>query len=64
MTDIAANRMTHAETDVLDSKEMCDALKVSIATLNRMDLPTVYLGKRSRRWVWGQVLECLKGKAA
>jgi len=54
---------SYSATDVLDSEQMCGWLQVSIATLNKMDLPTIYLGKRSRRWIVGQVLECLRGRA-
>jgi hypothetical protein len=50
----------YIETAVLDSKQICAALGVSMATLNRLNLPTIYLGERSRRWIWGDVLNALR----
>jgi len=52
------------ETAILDAKMMCEALGISMSTLNRLDyLPTVYLGSRSRRYVWRQVLAVLEERA-
>ena len=56
--------MTYGETDVLDAKQVCEALHISKATLDRLDLPTIYIGKRSRRYSWRQVLATLEGRAA
>lgn len=53
----------YSETAVLDAKQVCEALQISLATLDRLDLPTVYLGKRSRRYVWRQVLKVLEERA-
>lgn len=50
----------YIETAVLDAKQVCAALGVSMATPNRLALPTIYLGERSRRWIWGDVLSALR----
>jgi hypothetical protein len=49
---------------VLTAKEVCDALKISLATLDRINLPTIYIGTRSRRYSWRQVLQTLEGRTA
>lgn len=49
---------------VLTAQQVWTALQVSRATFERLDLPTIYLGTRTRRYVWGQVLDALKRRAA
>lgn len=49
---------------VMTISELADALRCSVSTIKRMDLPTVYLGRHTKRYIWGQVLEVLKERAA
>jgi hypothetical protein len=62
MTDRAAE--TFSRDAVLTIQQVASALGVSVRTVERADLPTVYLGKRTRRFIWGDVLDALKGRAA
>ena len=55
---------TYPRDAVLTVKQLAEALGVSVRTVERMDIPTIYLGKRTRRFIWGQVLDALAGKAA
>ena len=55
---------TYPRDAVLTVKQLAEALGVSLRTVERMDIPTIYLGKRTRRFIWGQVLDALAGKAA
>jgi len=48
---------------VLTHEEVAKALRVSKRTVDKMNLPTVYVG-RLRRYVWGMVIEVLKQRAA
>jgi hypothetical protein len=49
---------------VLDLEQLAAGLGVSVASAEKFDLPTVYLAPRIRRFVWGQVLDTLMGRAA
>lgn len=49
---------------VLTVQEVAAALRVSVRMVERMDLPTLYPGARTRRYLWGQVLDVLKERAA
>jgi hypothetical protein len=60
MTD----RTSYSRDDVLTPRELATALGVSVRTIERMDLPTVYIGHRTKRFVYGQVLDVLKERAA
>ena len=53
-----------AATAVLDKAQLAAALGISARQVERLDLPCVYLGTKTPRWVWGQVLEILKERAA
>lgn len=48
---------------VVTLQEVAAALRVSTATVKRMDLPTIYAGKQPR-FLWGQVLDVLAERAA
>lgn len=59
----------HNETPIIYSRdavvtidEVAAALRVSIHTVRRMDLPTVYAG-RQPRYIWGQLLDTLAERA-
>lgn len=43
--------------------ELAKALGVSRRTIEKNDLPTIYFGKRTKRYCWGQVVEVLKARA-
>lgn len=56
--------ITYPRDAVLTHDEVASALRVSPRTLERMDLPTVYIGPRIRRYLWGEVLDALAKKGA
>lgn len=58
------NVTAYPETAVLTIEQLAAALQVSVRQAERLDLPCVYLGTRTRRYVWGQVLETLRKRAA
>lgn len=49
---------------ILTVEEVAKALRVSVKTVQRLDLPTVYLGKQTPRMIWGQVFDILCERAA
>lgn len=53
----------YAETAVLDAEQLAAGLGVGVDRVEELNLPTIYLGDRTRRWVWRQVLAALEGKA-
>ena len=48
----------------LTIEEVAKALRVSVKTIARADLPTVYLGKQTPRYNWGMICDVLKERAA
>jgi len=48
----------------LTIEEVAKALRVSVKTVTRADLPTVYLGRQTPRFIWGQVCDTLAERAA
>jgi hypothetical protein len=44
---------------VLKVEQLAAALGVSVRTAERMDLPSFIVGARSRRYLWGAVLDVL-----
>lgn len=48
----------------LTAEEVARALRVSVKTIIRADLPTVYLGKQTPRYHWGTVCDTLIQKAS
>lgn len=57
--------VSYPEDTVLTARQVAEALQISKRTLDKMDyLPTIYLGKRSRRYRWGSVLRVLEERAA
>lgn len=59
-TDVTA----YPETAVVTIEQLACALQISVRQAERLNLPAVYLGTRTRRYVWGQVLETLRQRAA
>ncbi len=58
---------TWAPDDVLTPAQVAARLQLSVATVDRMDLPTIYCGqgkRKVRRFVWGQVIRTLEARAA
>jgi hypothetical protein len=49
---------------LLTKRELAAALRVSERTVERLDLPTVYLGTRTVRYIYGQILDTLASRAA
>ncbi|MHB1097823.1 MAG: hypothetical protein ACYC3F_16820 [Gemmatimonadaceae bacterium] len=56
--------ITYSREAILTAEEMAAVLKISVRQLDRQDLPCVYLGNRTRRYVYGQVLDALMERAA
>jgi hypothetical protein len=55
--------ITYPRDAVVTIEEVAAALRVSIRTVERMDLPTVYCGRRTRRYLWGKILDTLAERA-
>lgn len=51
--------VTYDRDAVLNAEQVAAALGVSVRTVERMDLPSFLVGARSRRYLWGQVLDVL-----
>lgn len=64
MSDMTPAPVSYPRETVLTKAEVAAALRVSERSVDRMDLPTVYLGHRTVRYVWGQVLDTLAERAA
>jgi hypothetical protein len=48
---------------VVTIDEVAAALRVSVRTVERMHLPTIYCGARTRRYLWGNILATLEAQA-
>ena len=57
-------RAVFPETAILNIEMLADALGVSEDTVEKMDLPCFYAGKRTKRFVYRQVLRVLEERAA
>jgi hypothetical protein len=51
------------DTAVLSPEQLAEALGVSVDKVAALDLPTIYLGTKTRRYVWRQVVAALEGRA-
>jgi hypothetical protein len=56
--------ITYPRDAVLNVEQLAAGLGVSVRTVEKMDLPTVYIGPRLKRWIWGDVLDVLRQRAA
>lgn len=56
--------VVYSRDAVVDIEQLAAGLGVSVRTAERMDLPSFIVGARSRRWLWGQVLDVLAERAA
>jgi hypothetical protein len=54
--------ITFPRDAVVTIAEAAAALRVSVRQVQRMDLPTIYIG-RSPRFLWSQVLDVLAERA-
>jgi len=54
--------IAYSRNAVVTQEEVAAALRVSVRGVQRMDLPTVYVGRRAR-YVWGQILDHLSEQA-
>ena len=57
-------RVLYPETAVLSPTQLADALGVSVDRLDELDLPSVELGRSSRRYVWRMILRVLEERSA
>lgn len=55
--------VTYSRDAVLTEGQVAAGLQISVEKVLKADLPTVYFG-RDKRYVWGQVLDFLRDKAA
>ena len=55
--------ITYPRDAVVTIHQVAVAIGVSVRTVERMDLPTIYCGRKTRRYVWGQILDALTGRA-
>jgi hypothetical protein len=55
---------TYPREAVLTIEELAEVLRVSTRQIERLDLPTVYLGAHTRRFIWGTILDTLAERAA
>jgi hypothetical protein len=63
MTAPTTQPVTYPREAVLDIDQLAAGLGVSRGIAEKLDLPSVTIGKR-RRWLWGQVLDILAQRAA
>jgi hypothetical protein len=55
--------MVYPRDAVLTKAQVARALSVGPRQVERADLPTVYIGKQTPRYLWGQVLDFLAKRA-
>jgi hypothetical protein len=54
--------ITYPRDAILETADVCVALRVSQEIVDKMDLPCFYAGKRPR-YLWGMVLDALAERA-
>ena len=55
--------ITYPRDAVVTINQVAAAIGVSVRTVERMDLPTIYCGRKTRRYLWGRILDTLAGRA-
>ena len=55
--------ITYPRDAIVTVEQVAAALQVSVKTVQRMDLPTIYIGRRTARYLWGAVLDILAERA-
>lgn len=58
-----ATAAEHPSDAVLTAKELAAALKCSPRQIRRLNIPMFYVGNRSPRYVWGEVIAALNSQA-
>ena len=58
-----ADIITFPRDAVLEIEQVALALRVPVSRVAKMDLPTIYCGKKIRRYLWGQILDTLAERA-
>jgi len=56
--------ITYPRDAVVTIEQVAAAIGVSTRTIERMDLPTIYCGRKTRRYLWGKILDSLAERAA
>lgn len=66
MTDITPLPLVPHRDAILTVDQLATVLQLSVRSIERMDLPTVYCGKgnKLRRYIYGQVLDIMRERAA
>lgn len=55
--------ITYPRDAIVTAEQVAAALQVSVKTVQRMDLPTIPIGRRGARYLWSQVLDALAERA-
>lgn len=64
MTKSDVEPIVYDRDAVLTITQLAEVLQVSVRTIERMDLPTVYIGRgKLRRYIFGQIIETLTARA-
>jgi len=58
-----AEPITYSRDALVTIEEVAAALRVSVRQVERLDLPTIYCGRRTRRYLWSSVLDTLSERA-
>lgn len=56
--------VTFHETSILTIEQVADWLQISVRLVERLDIPCVYLGRRTRRYIGKVVLDHLEKNVA
>jgi len=49
---------------ILTAEEVAKALRCSVRTIERANLPTIYVSPNTRRYCWGDVFDALRERVA
>ena len=56
--------IVYSRDAIVSIAQVAAGLGVSVRTVERMDLPTIYIAGRTKRFLWGQILDVLAERAA
>lgn len=51
------NIVAYSRDTVLNIEQVAAGLQVSARTVERLDIPCFFLGVRTKRYIWGEVLD-------
>ncbi len=51
--------ITYPRDCVVTIEQVAAALALPVSRVEKLDLPTYYVGKRGRRYLWGKVLDAI-----